>query len=346
MRLTPEHVKSAAIRVNPAGDREICLRGIGIRQLDETALSQLITTSNDATGKKPASKAQQAWSAVCDEEVDAIDLCDNLLGTLDSVPTMRRLHTLILHRNVPLQRISSLIATRLPSLHTLVASGCGFTTLASLAPLSGCRNLERVCFSLCPVSIDTNRTPYNARELLGNINHNFSDALLAEISSMEPSAVYRLYLIAICSPTLKLVDFERVKDAERERAKQLKDVLVALAAATSGSVLLSTSAQVSDAPTVTADGRKIRKRSTLATGGATASTSQTGDAEVPNGNGGKRVEEEELTEEGINRKRDELNARIESASTMEEMEKLEEEMEKLAAKELQLKKIGAKRQRD
>ena len=358
MRLTPEHVKAAVIRVNPVGDREINLRGIGIRQLDEGALSHLITTSSATASSagEATSKKQQAWRALCDEEVDAMDLSDNLLATVDSFPTMRRLHTLILHRNLPLLRISPNIATRLPSLHTIVASGCGFTVLSSLAPLGACRNLERVSFSQCPVSIDANRTPYNCKEILATTPHSFTDALLAEVSALEPSVVYRLYLIAICSSKLKLVDFNRVKDAEREKAKRLKDVLVAVAAATSGSVLGASMLLATPSAAVTADGKKIRKRSTLATGGGVTAVSGAAVSSTVAGNGQAEDETaqptsssggaDELTEELINKMRDDLNAKIESASTMEEMTELEEALEQLHAKEVQLKKaLGGKRAR-
>lgn len=355
MRLTPEHVKAAVIRVNPVGDREINLRGIGIRQLDEAAFSHLITTSSATASSAGAStsKKQQAWRALCDEEVDAMDLSDNLLATVDSFPTMRRLHTLILHRNLPLLRISPNLATRLPSLHTVVASGCGFTALASLAPLASCRNLERLNFSQCPVSTDANRTPYNCKEILSTTPHSFTDALLAEVSAMEPSVVYRLYLIAICSPHLKLVDFNRVKDAEREKAKRLKDVLVAVAAATSGSALGASMLLATPAVAVTADGKKIRKRSVLASGTVSRAESSVGqvaedetDQPTPASNGGGGNGGDELTEELINKMRDDLNAKIESASTMEEMTELEEALEQLHDKEMQLKKsLGSKRAR-
>jgi hypothetical protein len=286
--------------------------------------------------------------------VDAMDLSDNLLATVDSFPTMRRLHTLMLHRNLPLLRIAPNIATRLPSLHTIVASGCGFTVLAALAPLGACRNLERVNFSQCPLNMDSSRTPYNCKEILSSTTHTFSDALLAEVSAMEPSVVYRLYLIAICSPTLKLVDFNRVRDTEREQAKRLKDLLVAVAAATSGSVLGAS--MLLAAPAVSADGKKIRKRSTIATGGGASSLMATttaangvsagADETAQTNEAGGGVGSGELTEELINAMRDDLNAKIESATTMEEMTELEEALEQLHAKEQQLKKsLGSKRVR-
>ncbi|KAK1071867.1 U2 snRNP complex subunit [Friedmanniomyces endolithicus] len=117
---------------------------------------------------------------------EAIDFTDNDLTVLTNFPLSPRLQTLLCARN----RISSIqpsLAKSLPSLHTLVLTRNNFGELADLDPLQGFAKLTHV-------------------SLLENA-----------VTSKEN---YR-YWILWRAPQIRYLDFQKVKDVERERAKEL-----------------------------------------------------------------------------------------------------------------------------
>ncbi|TKA62201.1 U2 small nuclear ribonucleoprotein A' [Cryomyces minteri] len=117
---------------------------------------------------------------------DAFDLTDNDVASLSNFPLLPRLRTLLLARN----RVSSIqptIAKNIPNLSTLVLTQNHINELADLDPLAGCTKLVHLVLSENPVA---------ARE------H------------------YR-YWILYRIPSVRFLDYKKVKDAERQRAIEL-----------------------------------------------------------------------------------------------------------------------------
>ncbi|KIV92512.1 hypothetical protein PV10_03803 [Exophiala mesophila] len=117
---------------------------------------------------------------------DAIDFTDNDISSLSGFPLSPRLNTLLLARN-RIQSVDKRIAEQVPNLTTLVLSGNHVKELADLDGLSA----------------------------LGSLRH---------LSLLDNPVVrkehYRSYLIWSV-PSLRFLDFQRVRDAEREQAKEL-----------------------------------------------------------------------------------------------------------------------------
>ncbi|KAK5165519.1 U2 snRNP complex subunit [Saxophila tyrrhenica] len=117
---------------------------------------------------------------------ESIDFTDNDIQVLGNFPLCPRLQTLLLARN----RVGSLqpsLGKSLPSLHTLVLTGNQFQELADLDPLQGFTKLVHL-------------------SLVENA-----------VTSKEN---YRYYVLWRC-PTIRFLDFQKVKDAEREKATEL-----------------------------------------------------------------------------------------------------------------------------
>ena len=117
---------------------------------------------------------------------DALDLTDNGISSLSNFPLSPRLQTLLLARN-RIRTFAPKLASTLPNLKHLVLTANHVTELADLDPL---RNFQRL----------THLT------LLDN-----------PVARKEH---YRLYVIWRC-PGVRFLDFQKVKDAEREKAKEL-----------------------------------------------------------------------------------------------------------------------------
>ncbi|KAJ3069752.1 U2 small nuclear ribonucleoprotein A' [Podochytrium sp. JEL0797] len=117
---------------------------------------------------------------------DTIDLTDNDLTAVDNFPPMPRLKTLFLSNN----RISSIAADtpkQLPNLANLILSNNAIAELGDLSVLGKFKNLVRVALLGNPVTTKLN---------------------------------YREWVIFMC-PNVRVVDFRKVKDVEREAAKAL-----------------------------------------------------------------------------------------------------------------------------
>ncbi|KIW99904.1 uncharacterized protein Z518_10832 [Rhinocladiella mackenziei CBS 650.93] len=117
---------------------------------------------------------------------DAIDFTDNDLTTLSNFPLLPRLNTLLCARN-RIQGVDKRIAEQIPNLTTLVLTSNHVKEPGDLEGLSGCVALTHLSLLDNPVTRKEH---------------------------------YRLYLIWSI-PSLRFLDFQRVREAEREKAKEL-----------------------------------------------------------------------------------------------------------------------------
>ncbi|KAJ7102290.1 leucine-rich repeat-domain-containing protein [Mycena belliarum] len=120
------------------------------------------------------------------DQHDAIDLTDNSIITLGNLPLLKRLNTLLLANN-KVSHISPSIHISVPNLTTLVLTNNQFTELGDLEPLKELRYLKYV-------------------SLIGN--------------PVREKKWYREWL-AWRLPGLRVLDFQRIRDKERQAAKAL-----------------------------------------------------------------------------------------------------------------------------
>ncbi|EXJ74782.1 U2 small nuclear ribonucleoprotein A' [Cladophialophora psammophila CBS 110553] len=117
---------------------------------------------------------------------DAIDFTDNDITTISNFPLSPRLNTLLCARN-RIQNVDKRIAEQIPNLTTLVLTSNHVKELADLEGLAGCGALTHLSLLENPVTKKEH---------------------------------YRLYLIWAI-PSLRFLDFQKVRQAERERANEL-----------------------------------------------------------------------------------------------------------------------------
>ncbi|KAJ7630573.1 leucine-rich repeat-domain-containing protein [Roridomyces roridus] len=120
------------------------------------------------------------------DQHDAIDLTDNSIVSLGNLPLLKRLNTLLLANN-KVSHISPSIHISVPNLTTLVLTNNQFTELGDLEPLKELRYLKYV-------------------SLLGN--------------PVREKKWYREWL-AWRLPGLRVLDFQRIRDKERQAGKAL-----------------------------------------------------------------------------------------------------------------------------
>ncbi|CAI5442657.1 unnamed protein product [Caenorhabditis angaria] len=120
------------------------------------------------------------------DQFDVIDLTDNDIRKLDNFPTFKRLSILYLHNN-RINYIAPDIAQKLPNLKTIALTNNNICELGDIDPLANCQKLEYVTFIGNPITHKDN---------------------------------YRLYII-FKLPTVRVIDFNRVKLSEREAAKKM-----------------------------------------------------------------------------------------------------------------------------
>ncbi|KAF8736740.1 hypothetical protein AX14_014063 [Amanita brunnescens Koide BX004] len=123
---------------------------------------------------------------VTKDQHDAIDLTDNAVVTLGNLPLLRRLHTLLLANN-RISNISTSIHLSVPNLTTLVLNNNNIAELGDLEPLKELKQLKYL-------------------SLMGN--------------PVREKKWYREWL-AWRLPGLRVLDFQRIRDKEREAAKKL-----------------------------------------------------------------------------------------------------------------------------
>ncbi|KMS64939.1 hypothetical protein BVRB_041080, partial [Beta vulgaris subsp. vulgaris] len=121
-----------------------------------------------------------------EDQFDCIDLTDNDIIKLENLPVLKRLKSLLLSNN-RIRRIASGLGRNLPNLETLIMTNNQISRLQDLDQLADLQNLERVSFVKNPVTVLEN---------------------------------YRLYVISLL-PKLRHLDFQKVKTAERERARAM-----------------------------------------------------------------------------------------------------------------------------
>ncbi|CAI2336272.1 unnamed protein product [Caenorhabditis sp. 36 PRJEB53466] len=120
------------------------------------------------------------------DQFDVVDLSDNDIRKLDNFPTSTRLSTLYLHNN-RINYIAPDIGTKLPNLKTLALTNNNLCELGDIEPLAECKKLEYVSFIGNPLTHKDN---------------------------------YRLYII-FKLPSVRVIDFVRVRLTERDDAKKL-----------------------------------------------------------------------------------------------------------------------------
>ncbi|KAK4166066.1 leucine-rich repeat-domain-containing protein [Cladorrhinum sp. PSN259] len=117
---------------------------------------------------------------------DSLDLTDNDITLLSNFPLSPRIRTLLLARN----RISAIhpnLPTSIPNLRHLVLTGNNLSELADLDVLGRFPRLQHLTLMENPVTKKEN---------------------------------YRYYVLWRC-PSVRFLDFQKVKDAERNKAKEL-----------------------------------------------------------------------------------------------------------------------------
>ncbi|TFY53115.1 hypothetical protein EVJ58_g9635 [Rhodofomes roseus] len=120
------------------------------------------------------------------DQHDAIDFTDNSIIVLGNIPLLRRLRTLLLANN-RISTISPSLRLSVPNLTTLVLTNNNISELGDLEPLQDMRKLEFL-------------------SLLGN--------------PVREKKWYREWL-AWRIPSLRVLDFQRIRDKERQAAKSL-----------------------------------------------------------------------------------------------------------------------------
>jgi len=118
---------------------------------------------------------------------ECIDLSDNDLIKLANFPPLKRLHVLLLVNN-RISRIASDCFDTLPNLRSIVLTGNKLEKLVDLEALTKIKSLERLSLLENPCT---------------KIKH------------------YRAYMIFKCSDTMRILDFNRIKDKERKAAAVL-----------------------------------------------------------------------------------------------------------------------------
>ncbi|KAF8427497.1 leucine-rich repeat-domain-containing protein [Tirmania nivea] len=117
---------------------------------------------------------------------DAIDFTDNDIQILGNFPLSPRLRTLLLARN-RISGIQSTLSKTVPNIAVLIMNSNAIQELADLDPLAGCKGLTHLVLMDNPVTRKEH---------------------------------YRYYLIWRC-PSIRFLDYQRVKDVERKRATEL-----------------------------------------------------------------------------------------------------------------------------
>ncbi|XP_054164213.1 U2 small nuclear ribonucleoprotein A'-like [Oppia nitens] len=120
------------------------------------------------------------------DQFDSIDFSDNDIRKLDGFPLLNRLKTLLLNNN-RISRIGDSLHESLPHLESLILTGNHMQELGDIEPLAKCDKLTTLSLLNNPVTTKKH---------------------------------YRLYVIHKL-PTVRLLDFRKVKLRERDEAKQL-----------------------------------------------------------------------------------------------------------------------------
>ncbi|KAJ3330968.1 U2 small nuclear ribonucleoprotein A', partial [Blyttiomyces sp. JEL0837] len=124
--------------------------------------------------------------AITKDVHDTIDLTDNDIRKLENFPPMKRLKTLLLSNN-RISKIDQDLHKNIPNITALILTNNQFSELGDLDSLSGFKNLTHLSLFENQVTV---------------------------------KKFYRLYVIHRC-PSVRVLDFKKVKDTERAESKKL-----------------------------------------------------------------------------------------------------------------------------
>eukprot|EP01147_Barroeca_monosierra_P002165 gene2165-8025_t len=197
MKLNADLILMAPQFTNPLKQREIDLRGFLTRVMNAMVGGKIQVIEN--------------LGATLDQ-FDAIDLSDNDIRSLDGFPLLKRLSALLLSNNRILlsaydiiighlsfyfcyqqltqedfRRIAPNLCEMLPNLEAVVLTNNNLSELSDLEPLFRCKNINHLTLLRNPVTAKEN---------------------------------YRLFVV-FHMPSLKVLDFNRVRKEERELASKL-----------------------------------------------------------------------------------------------------------------------------
>eukprot|EP00842_Homolaphlyctis_polyrhiza_P002464 jgi/Hompol1/3218/HPOL_001536-RA len=153
-------------------------------KMDYALLSQAPSRLNPIGERRKLQRIENL--ALTKDQNDTLDLTDNDLRRLDNFPYMPRLKTLLLANN-RLSKIDSDLSKQLPNLATLVLSNNQIVDLADLDALISLEHLNHLALLDNPVAL---------------------------------KRYYRLYVIHRC-PSVRILDFRRVREKERNEAAAL-----------------------------------------------------------------------------------------------------------------------------
>ncbi|PKY03729.1 L domain-like protein [Aspergillus campestris IBT 28561] len=191
MRLTVELIQNSLSYINPLKDRELDLRGHKIPAIENLGIAKVCHTllfyshperSNARFGSRERKKLM-AGTCV-GTRCDRFHRQRPLLAR--ELPVLPRLHTLLLARN-RIKHIQSSLPASLPHLTTLVLTANNLTELADLDPLSGLPKLTHLVLLENPI---TKKEHYRSW------------------------IIWRI-------PSIRFLDYQKVKDAERAQAREL-----------------------------------------------------------------------------------------------------------------------------
>uniref|UniRef100_A0A6B2LG35 U2A'/phosphoprotein 32 family A C-terminal domain-containing protein n=1 Tax=Arcella intermedia TaxID=1963864 RepID=A0A6B2LG35_9EUKA len=121
-----------------------------------------------------------------EDQYDVLDFSDNDITRLDGFPLLNRLSTILLNNN-RLTSIATGLGTKISALETLMLTGNRIENLSDLDPLGEFKRLHNLSLLRNPVTKVKN---------------------------------YRLYVIRLV-PSLRVLDFMKIKDKERLEAKKV-----------------------------------------------------------------------------------------------------------------------------
>ncbi|CAD6566059.1 MAG: U2 snRNP complex subunit [Cyphobasidiales sp. Tagirdzhanova-0007] len=186
MKLTVELITRTDSFLNPLKDRELDLRGgSGTAEKGGQQRAERGVARRSLCIKGLKIPAIENLGATKDS-IDSLDLADNAILSLSNLPRLTRLVTLNLANN-PITSISPNIAHQLPNLRSLVLTGTQLKDLASLTPLFSLHKLEFLSLASTP---------------------------LAQLPHYRSWVAHNL-------PSLRWLDFSKVKGKEREHATSL-----------------------------------------------------------------------------------------------------------------------------
>ncbi|CAK7901459.1 U2 small nuclear ribonucleoprotein A' [[Candida] anglica] len=194
-----------------------------------------------------------------------IDLIDNQITELKNLPRLKNLRCLLLAKN-SIVSIDSNFAESVPRLESLTLNENNITKFSALKGLNGCNNLRELT-------------------LMGN-----------KVTSLPNYRNFISWLV----PTLKVLDFQKIKDQERKRGLELYGI-------NNGDNSKVEMFQESNEGNTTVPGNVYEEQKDV-------EDENENDEETEVGNGVKNLTKEE---------RDILVKKLESAETMEEIEKIE-----------------------